>query len=80
MKVTIQQVNRFSVTIGDKTYNDFEKCEEWEGMIKFSGPSGAIVVDKESDRFTSIFKDIFHPDHETDKFSFNLIKASNGLV
>jgi len=78
-KVTIQQVNKFKVTIGDKTYEDFEKVSEWNGMLEFKGPSGTIIVHKEEDMmatFSSIFGNVKQPD-ATD---FHIAKISPGLV
>ena len=32
MKAKIEQINKYRVTIDGKTYEDFKKVEEWEGM------------------------------------------------
>ena len=33
MKAKIEQINKYRVTIGDKTYEDFKKVAEWEGIL-----------------------------------------------
>ena len=47
MKVTVKQVNSYEITIGGRTFSGFVKDgEEWEGMVKFKGPAGTIIVEE----------------------------------
>lgn len=80
MKAKIEQVNRYKVTIGDKVYDDFKKCEEWEGMIKFSGPSGALIVDANKNDFSSIFASIFGEQNNGELVDLDIVKASPSLI
>jgi len=81
MKAKIKQINRYEVTIGDKTWSDFERVEEWEGMIKFSGPSGTLIVDKNTYNFNPIFNGLFGDGKEdTRAIDFIIIKGSDSLM
>lgn len=61
MEVKIERVSTFNVTIGGVTYKGFELEDEWEGMLKFKGPDGTLIVGKahstenEMNRFSSFF-------------------------
>ena len=78
-KVTIQQVNRFTVTIGGKEYDDFKKVDEWSGMLKFKGPAGIVIVHKEEDMMTT-FASVFGNVKQADATKFDVAKISPNLV
>lgn len=80
MKAKVKQINRYQITIGDKTYDDFKKCEEWEGMIKFSGPSGTLIVDGKREEFDEIFSRLFGSGCEGGDIELDIIKASPALA
>lgn len=80
MKAKIEQINKYRVTIGDKTYEDFKKVAEWEGMIKFSGPSGTLIVDANRDEFKSVFSLIFGDKETKDPVDLRIVKASLPLI
>lgn len=81
LKATIEQINRYKVTIGDRTWDDFVKREEWEGMIKFSGPSGTLIVDNDEASFTSVFNRMFGSSGTNeDPVELVIYKASPNLL
>lgn len=59
MEAKIEQVNKFKITIGNKVFDDFEKAAEWEGMVKFKGPAGSIIVDAGIKGFGELFEELF---------------------
>ncbi len=79
LKVTIQQVNSFKVTIGGKEYNDFKKGSEWNGMLEFKGPSGKIIVHKKNDMATT-FASIFGEVDQAEASLFDVAKISPSLI
>ncbi len=80
MEAKIEQINRYKVTIGNKVYDDFKKCEEWEGMLKFSGPSGALIVDGNKNEFAPVFTSIFGSEENEGPVDLLIIKASPSLM
>jgi hypothetical protein len=80
VKAKIEQINRYQVTIGDKTYDDFKRCEEWEGMIKFSGPSGTLIVDGNREEFTEVFSFLFGNKDTKEPVDLDIVKASLSLI
>ena len=80
MKVKIEQINKYKVTIGDKTYDTFEKAEEWEGMIKFTSPDGIIIV-HQRDVMADLFGGIFGGPKDNPKVAeFDVAKLSPQLI
>ena len=58
MEVTIKQVNRYDITIDGKVHEGFKRDSEWEGLLKFSGPAGVVIVHRQED-LSLAFIDIF---------------------
>ena len=80
MKVKVEQVNRYLITIGDRVLDGFVRCDEWEGMIKFIGPHGTVIVDAGQDKFENVFESIFGRINKTDPVEFNVLKATTSLL
>ena len=82
MKATIEQINKYKVTINGKTFTDFSKCEEWQGMVKFSGPSGTIIVDSIQTNFDNVFESFFDAGSlkEHKPVEMTVVKASPSLI
>ena len=80
MEAKIEQINRYKVTIGNKVYEDFKKCEEWEGMVKFSVPDGTLIVDANKNDFASVFTSIFGSEENEDPVDLLVVKASPSLI
>ena len=78
-KATIEQVNRYRITIGENTYDDFEKCGEWEGMVKFSGPAGTLIVN-DPDTFENTFSTLYGSKEQKKPVTMAILKASPDLV
>jgi hypothetical protein len=78
MKAKIEQVNRYKITIGDAVYEGFEKAGEWEGMIKFVGPAGVLIVDAQQESFSAIFSSVFG--EEPTAADFTILKSSPALL
>lgn len=76
MKAKIKQVNRYEITIGDKTYSDFTKSGEWNGMVEFTSPQGKCIV---SDN-TTWLDGIFNLTDSTKDTEYDLVKASPSLL
>ena len=79
MKAKVKQVNQYEITIGDKTYRDFEKCESWEGMLKFRNKDGVILLSDDGN-FSSTFISIFGEGHETESKEMSIMKASPEFI
>ena len=79
MKVQIKQIDRYEITIDGETYTSFNKVDEWEGMIKFSGVHGTIIVDKNTDEFSNIFSELFGKKEERKSVEFLVVKISPKL-
>lgn len=82
MKAKIEQVNRYKITIGDAVYEGFEKAGEWEGMIKFAGPAGVLIVQANSSNsnlMDSIFSSVFGEGNKP-AADFLVLKASAALL
>ena len=80
MKVNIKQVNKYEITVNSKKYTDFEKTGEWEGLIKFSGKQGEVMVSENRDNFNDIFGNIFGSDDKEKNHEFEVIKITPDLV
>ena len=82
MKVKIQQVNKFQVTVDGVVHEGFEKISAWNGMLEFSGPAGTIIVnEKEKGKgFAGTFLSIFGDDPTSDEIEFDVVKASPDLI
>ena len=82
MKAIIEQINKYKVTINGKTFTDFSKREEWQGMIKFSGPSGTLIVDNCQTNFDDVFESLFNLGRTDDHKPVEMIivKASPDLI
>jgi len=78
-KVVIQQINKFKVTINGKTYDNFEKVDEWNGMLHFTGPKGMIIVHKPENMFAT-FATIFGGSDQEVQEEFDLAKISSDLL
>jgi hypothetical protein len=81
MKVKVTPVNRYEITINGKTYHDFQKREEWEGMVKFSGPAGVLILSQSRTDFEGSIEALFGIKTEHDRpVEMDIIKASPDLV
>ena len=80
MKVNIKQVNKYEITVDGKKYTDFEKTGEWEGLIKFSGKHGEVMVSENRDDCNNIFDDIFSSHKKEKTYEFEVIKITPDLV
>jgi len=86
MKVKIQQVNKFQVTVDGVVHEGFEKISAWNGMLEFSGPAGTIIVnekEKEKEKgkgFAGTFLSIFGDGPTSDEIEFDVVKASPDLI
>ena len=82
MKATIEQINKYKVTINGKTFTDFSKREEWQGMVKFSGPSGTLIVDNCQTNFEDVFDSFFAigPSKVHKPVEMIVVKASPSLI
>ena len=79
MLAKIEQVNKYKITIGGVVHTDFEKSDEWEGMIKFKGPSGVLIVSKGREEFVPLFSRIFGEETEV-LTDLEIVKASPELI
>ena len=80
MKVKIEQVNKYKVTIDGKEYDGFSCDGEWEGFLKFSGPEGELVVhDPKDTSFDDIFGVMFGAKKER-PIEFSVVKITPGLL
>lgn len=75
MKVKIEQVNRYTLTIDGVEHEGFRLAGEWEGMAKYTGPAGVVIVSK-PDNFLNIFGSIIGESDDT----FELVKATPQLL
>lgn len=80
MNAYINRVNKFEITIGGKVHENFHKVEEWEGMIKFSNGRETVIVEKSSNEFSDIFRDIFGKDSDSSSTGFYVVKMSPKLI
>lgn len=80
MKASITQHNSYSVTLEGIEHHDFEKLEEWEGMIKFrkKGTGEVIIVHKHDEPILK-FMDIFG-DRKAISEEFDIAKISPSLI
>ncbi|MEW8230376.1 MAG: hypothetical protein AB2745_08635 [Candidatus Thiodiazotropha endolucinida] len=80
MKASITQHNSYSVTLEGIDHHDFEKLEEWEGMIKFrkKGTGEVIIVHKYDEPILE-FMDIFG-DRKDISEEFDIAKISPSLI
>lgn len=76
MEVKIKQENRYRLTIDGIEHVGFQLESEWEGMAKFVGPKGVVVVSKPDTFASGIFGEIFGVDPEPSR----LVKASPDLL
>lgn len=74
--VKIEQVNRYTLTIGGVEYPDFKLDSEWEGMAKFAGPEGVAIVSK-PDTLEPFFGQLFG---KSEGSPCTLVKASPELL
>lgn len=74
--VKIEQVNRYTLTVNGVEYPDFRLDSEWEGMAKYCGPRGVVIVSKR-DHFGEFFRQIVG---ETEPVACDLVKASPELA
>lgn len=80
MKVTVEQINKYKVTIGGKIYDNFSSCSEWEGFIKFSGPDGVLILADEESHFTATLETIFGRKEKPKQVELKIVKASPSLL
>ncbi len=78
-KVIIEQINKFKVIIQGKQYDDFEKVDEWNGMLKFKRPDGSVVIVHKKDSLSSTFASIFGKETENE-VEFDIAKISPSLI
>lgn len=79
MKAKIQQVNRYKVTIGDRTFEDFRKAGQWEGMIKFEHTTLGTLIVSAPESFDNIFAKLFGPPPTCDVVELEILKRSSIL-
>ena len=82
MKAKIEQINRYKITVNGKTFADFTKREEWNGMVKFTGSAGVLIVDKCQTSFEDVFESFFNvaDSKEYEPVEMTVVKASPGLI
>ena len=79
--VEITQVNSYNIKIGDKVHHGFHKTGEWEGMVKFQGPAGELVVFSKEASFVNFFDNVFNTNKsEGEKKSFTVARITPDLV
>ncbi len=75
MKTTIKQTT-YSLEIGGKVYDGFKKESEWEGMAKFTGPAGEVIV-KYKNTGPMGFLEMLD---DKDTTTFDIISLSNDFI
>ncbi len=79
-KVTIQQINKFKVTIQGKQYDDFEEVDEWNGMLEFKRPDGSVLIVHKEQSLSSTFSSIFGQETKSSEVEFDVAKISPSLI
>lgn len=74
IKAKIESVKRYNITIGEKTFEDFELVSEWNGLGKLNGPQGVLIVDMPS-KAEEILNGVMQEPLEV-----NVVKASVDLI
>lgn len=80
MKARIEQENVYKITIRGETFTDLKKCGEWEGIIKFSGPSGVVIVDGNESLFESILKSSHGLGDSEEYADLDIVKVSPSMI
>jgi len=80
LKVEIEPVEKYKVTINGTSVGEFSMVSQWEGMKKLQSQKGVIIINHEEDLFSGLFKSILTGDKQKQKEVVTVAKITPCLI